>query len=163
MFVWIEDSPNVQELAETADGRKRLTVLIDKYISCAIPDIEEEPLLHALVVSLQTHGCSFTCKSKRARCRFTYPMSPCCQTVVRDTIAERRRRLYLLRRTDQEKCINAYNAMILKFWGANMDIQLVRHCFFIGQFLLEVDFVADLWRVRISFVCDTLYHQDRTN
>ena len=166
MFLWIKDAPNVVELSGTTDGRKMLLNFIDKYISCEIPDIEVEPVLHALVVSLQLHGCSFTCKSRRARCRFGYPLPICCETIVRDTMAERKRKLYLLKRSEKEQRINAYNPMILRFWRANMDLQVLSFVVGLVFFILEIYGFCVLvgsWRIRLGTICHSLHHDGRTD
>ena len=54
---------------------------IDKYISCSLPDDDEE--LRALVESLQIHRHSPTCRRK-GKCRFNYPKPPSLFTIISD-------------------------------------------------------------------------------
>lgn len=125
LFVWVKDFPPIEKLSETVAGREQLCSLIDKFISCSIPEKKDDPVLHALVVSLQKHVCTFTCKSKGGWCRFTYPMLPSSVTMIHDIVLARKKKFYLLKRSVEEVRINAYNPLVLRVWGGNMDIQMV--------------------------------------
>ena len=46
-------------------------------------------------------------------------------TMIHDTVLARKKKFYLLKRSVEEVRINAYNPLVLRVWGGNMDIQMV--------------------------------------
>ena len=75
-LIWIKDAPKLG-YADEADVK----AFIDKYISCSLPDDDQE--LRALVEGLQIHRHSPTCRRKGS-CRFNYPKPPSPHTIISD-------------------------------------------------------------------------------
>ena len=75
-LIWIKDAPKLG-YADEADVK----AFIDKYISCSLPDNDEE--LRDLVEGLQIHCHSPTCRRKGS-CRFNYPKPPSPHTIISD-------------------------------------------------------------------------------
>ena len=75
-LIWIKDAPKLG-YADEVDVK----VFIDKYISCSLPDDDQE--LRALVEGLQIHRHSPTCRRKGS-CRFNYPKPPSPHTIISD-------------------------------------------------------------------------------
>ena len=75
-LIWIKDAPKLG-YADEADVK----AFIDKYISCSLPDDDQE--LRALVEGLQIHRHSPTCRQKGS-CRFNYPKPPSPHTIISD-------------------------------------------------------------------------------
>ena len=73
-LIWIKDAPKLGYVDE-ADVK----AFIDKYISCSLPDNNEE--LRDLVEGLQIHRHSPTCRRKGS-CRFNYPKPPSPHTII---------------------------------------------------------------------------------
>ena len=71
---WIKDAPKLGYSAE-----EDVKTFIDNYVSCSLPDSDEE--LRNLVESLQVHWHSQSCRRK-AGCRFHYPKPPSPSTVI---------------------------------------------------------------------------------
>ena len=71
---WIKDAP---KLGYSNDEDVKL--FIDNYVTCSLPDCDEE--LQNLVESLQVHRHSQSCRRK-AGCRFHYPKPPSPSTVI---------------------------------------------------------------------------------
>ena len=71
---WIKDSP---KLGYTQEDNVKL--FIDKYVSCSLPDTDEE--LQNLVESLQVHRHSQS-RRRKAGCRFNYPKPPSPSTLI---------------------------------------------------------------------------------
>ena len=61
----------------------KVTELIDKHISCKLPEDQE---LLKLVQDLQTHKCSKTCKKKGPKCRFGFPRMPSFETLIAEPV-----------------------------------------------------------------------------
>ncbi len=73
-LIWIKDAP---KLGISTD--EEVIAFIDKYVSCAIPDDDEE--LRELVITLQTHSHSSYCR-RDGRCRFGVPKPPSLRTLI---------------------------------------------------------------------------------
>ena len=71
---WIKDSPKLGYSQED-----NVKLFIDKYVSCSLPDTDEE--LRILVESLQVHHHSQSCRRKTG-CRFNYPKPPSPSTLI---------------------------------------------------------------------------------
>ena len=71
---WIKDAP---KLGYSND--EDVKTFIDNYVTCSLPDCDEE--LQNLVESLQEHHHSLSCRRK-AGCRFHYPKPPSPYTVI---------------------------------------------------------------------------------
>ncbi|MCG8624396.1 MAG: hypothetical protein MJE68_20685, partial [Proteobacteria bacterium] len=71
---WIKDAPKLGYSKE--DDVK---TFINKYVSCSLPDCDEE--LRNLVENLQVHRHSQTCRRKKG-CRFNYPKPPSPSTLI---------------------------------------------------------------------------------
>ena len=58
--VHVKDAPQIdRELDE------EVISFIDKYISCALPDVDSDPELHDLITKRQVHHHTRTCKKKQ--------------------------------------------------------------------------------------------------
>ena len=71
---WVKDAPKLGYSDE-----KDVKSFIDNYVSCSLPEHDEE--LRNLVESLQVHCHSQSCRRK-AGCRFHYPKPPSPSTVI---------------------------------------------------------------------------------
>ena len=71
---WVKDAPKLGYSDE-----KDVKSFIDNYVSCSLPEHDEE--LQNLVESLQVHCHSQSCRRK-AGCRFHYPKPPSNSTVI---------------------------------------------------------------------------------
>ena len=57
--------------------------LIDKYVTCSLPDDSEYPELNTLVKKVQTHHHTTTCRKKKGvTCRFNAPWPPSEKTFI---------------------------------------------------------------------------------
>ncbi|XP_077978182.1 uncharacterized protein LOC144433703 [Glandiceps talaboti] len=60
-----------------------IITFIDKYITCAIPKENNDPVLHGLVISRQTHHHTRTCKKEKGvECRFHFKKPPSSKTII---------------------------------------------------------------------------------
>ena len=120
---WVKGTPNLQ----TVEGKRKAATFIDKYITCAVPNAGEDDELRSLVLRLQKHSHTHTCrKDGRYRCRFDYPKNASDTTHLKRNIdVGNKARFYVLRRAQGAEMINPYNPSLLRAWGANMDIQMV--------------------------------------
>ena len=78
---WVENAPVYgQSSSEDIEG------FVKKYISCTLPDEQEDPELHEIVKSVQTHRKkhSKSCKKGGKECRFNYPRCVSTETVLVD-------------------------------------------------------------------------------
>ena len=71
---WIKDAPKLGYSKE-----EDVKAFIDKYVSCSLPDYDEE--LRNLVESLHVHWHSQSCRRKTG-CRFKYPKPPSASTLI---------------------------------------------------------------------------------
>lgn len=83
---WIEGAPKFEENSDTD-----VINFIDKYITCEIPDKDDDPELHSIVMAVQQHSKnhSKSCKKKGTVCRFNFPRPPSDRTFIskpQDTI-----------------------------------------------------------------------------
>ncbi|KAI8509442.1 hypothetical protein Bbelb_132900 [Branchiostoma belcheri] len=74
-ILWMKDAP---KLGVNSDSD--VVNFINKHQTCAIPGEEEEDLRH-LVLSLQKHVHSQTCR-RNGSCRFSFPHQPSCETLI---------------------------------------------------------------------------------
>uniref|UniRef100_A0A1X7VR33 Helitron helicase-like domain-containing protein n=1 Tax=Amphimedon queenslandica TaxID=400682 RepID=A0A1X7VR33_AMPQE len=111
------------------EGRRKDSGLIDKYVSCHVPKDHEDDELKDLVLRLQKHNHTQTCRKMengRNRCRFDYPKRPSDTTYLkRNADIGNKARFYILKREVGAEMINPYNPDLLKAWKANIDIQVV--------------------------------------
>ena len=130
---WVKDAPNL----DITEGKRQAPAFIDRFITCHVPQPGEDNELRSLVLRLQKHNHSATCrKDGRRRCRFDYPKKPCAATrLKRNADVGNKARFYLLKREEGEEFINPYNASLLRAWGANMDIQMVGSVYGAAQYV----------------------------
>ena len=133
-FFWIEDAPIIGR-----DSENTILNFIGKYVSCKLPNPNEDPLMYGLVKKYQLHHCNSYCLRKpkkgrgKARCKFGFPRSACIKPVlhgVASSIASHKtgtyqKRLYEVERKHNEKFINDYNPTLLYLWKGNVDIQFI--------------------------------------
>ncbi|KAK6165196.1 hypothetical protein SNE40_023581 [Patella caerulea] len=83
MLLWIEDAPVLGR-----DPDSKVVEFVDKYITCKMPNISDDPELHEIVSSVQTHSKkhSKSCKKKNTVCRFNFPRPPSEETFVCRTV-----------------------------------------------------------------------------
>ena len=124
IFLWTSLSLDIDN-ARTVD----IVHLINKTISSTMPSSDHDKLMHDLVSQFQVHHHSFSCtKGRQSHCRFNFPHPPCPETRLfynADTIANRRGRFYETFRLPSDSMVNFYNPTILRYWRANMDLQLI--------------------------------------
>jgi DNA replication protein DnaC/predicted peroxiredoxin len=67
---WIKDAPKLDD-----DSDDEVCEFIDQYISSELPDEKEDPLLHEVVKTCQTHSKTHTksCKKNNKECRYGFP------------------------------------------------------------------------------------------
>ncbi len=73
-LIWIQDAPKLNHSKD-----EDVIAFIDKYVSCEIPEDDEE--LKELVTSLQTHSHSSYCR-RNGKCRFNVPKPPSSKTLI---------------------------------------------------------------------------------
>lgn len=135
MIVWIKDFPKL----DSPEGIKAMESLC----RCDIPEDDED--LANMVKRYQRHHCTATCyktryvptkendddkqQEKSKSCRFSFPRPVCKETKVLDPetteFIKNGHRLVRMKRNQDAKYINNYNANILRIWQANMDIQFI--------------------------------------
>lgn len=124
IFIWSSLGLDVNT-ASTTD----VVNLINQTISSTIPSADIDREMHQLVNQFQVHHHTFTCtKGRQNFCRFHFPHPPCTHTRLlynADTIATRRGRFYETYRLPSDSMVNFYNPAILRYWRANMDLQIV--------------------------------------
>ncbi|KAK3094305.1 hypothetical protein FSP39_000082 [Pinctada imbricata] len=76
IVIWTDSAPTLE------DGHDVVTDFIDQYVTCQIPNKEDDPDLHRLVTTLQQHQHSATCKKKGTFCRFNFPKLPSNRTII---------------------------------------------------------------------------------
>jgi hypothetical protein len=76
IVIWTDDAPKPE------DDHDAVTKFIDQYVTCQIPNEDEDPELHELVTTVQQHHHSATCKKKGTFCRFNFPKLPSRKTIV---------------------------------------------------------------------------------
>ena len=124
IFFWCNYVSSVSDL----DKRNELLAFIDTAISTSIPDATVYPYIAALVLLLQTRRHTPYCHHSSRGCRFGFPFSPCSKTRICLSGAYthcHKDKPYETKRTEKDCYINAFNPVILDFWHANMDIQMV--------------------------------------
>ena len=133
-FFWIEDAPIIGR-----DSEDTILNYIGKYVSCKLPNPNEDPLMYGLVKKYQLHHCNSYCLRKpkkgrgKARCKFGFPRAACIKPIlhgVASSIASHKtgtyqKRLYEVERKHNEKFINDYNPTLLYLWKGNVDIQFI--------------------------------------
>ncbi|XP_072554803.1 uncharacterized protein [Paramormyrops kingsleyae] len=74
---WVEDAPKVGK-----DDEDEVSAFIDQYVTCEMPEGDDE--MHEIVCSVQQHSKrhSKTCKKKGKTCRFNFPRPPSNRTFV---------------------------------------------------------------------------------
>ena len=79
VLIWCENTPQLG-----IDNDEEVTRFIDKYVSCNIPSEQEDPELHEIVNSVQTHSKrhSKSCEKKGTKCRFNFPRPPSEKTFI---------------------------------------------------------------------------------
>ena len=125
------------------DPDEEVLKYITTHITCAIPNKDEDPELYDLVMKYQVHKCTSSCqklrfnkktKKKTLICRYGFPrpvQKYASLNTVKQTLqtqfgsSGKRKRLYNLARTWEERYINDYNPYLLKLWKNNMDMQFV--------------------------------------
>jgi ATP-dependent DNA helicase PIF1 len=122
------------------DSDEDVIKFIDKFITCRLPDKNTEPELYDLVIKYQLHKCTDSCLRKKnfrgsisTQCRYGFPRMATPQTTlntIEETMTSRlvgrgNKKIYNLKRTEQERYINDYNEKMLPIWGGNMDLQFI--------------------------------------
>ena len=120
---WVKNAPDLQ----TVEGLRDVPSFIDQYITTRIPQDGEDDELRELVLRLQKHKHTHTCKKNSGiGCRFDYPKQPSPVTRLK-THADgvNKARFYIIKREEGAEMVNPYNPYLLLAWRANMDIQVV--------------------------------------
>lgn len=78
-LLWVENAPNFD-----VHGKQAVANFIDTYITCSIPDEDEDPELRKIVLDVQQHSKkhSKSCKKNGAECRFNFPRPPSQRTFI---------------------------------------------------------------------------------
>ncbi|XP_065942676.1 uncharacterized protein [Magallana gigas] len=76
---WVENAPKID-----VDGKQAVTDFIDKYVTCAVPDENEDSELRRVVLDVQQHSKnhSKSCKKNGVECRFNFPRPPSQRTFI---------------------------------------------------------------------------------
>ena len=76
---WVEGAPKLDE-----DSDQDVCNFIDKYVTCTMPDKDEDPELFDIVSSVQVHNRnhSKSCRKYNTTCRFNFPRPPVEKTFV---------------------------------------------------------------------------------
>ena len=136
-LLWIDNAPMIGK-----DSNDDVKAYIDQISTCSMPDSSSSPTLSALVAKFQTHKCNKYCTKAYKKngqfyrkCRFGFPRPTKPATYLNDVAdclavnhsKQPRKRLYHLRRTEQEANINDYNPALLLANQANVDVQYIGH------------------------------------
>ncbi len=132
-LLWIENAPVLKVDGSNED---EVACFIDKHITCHFPD-ENDAVnveLRNVVATCQQHNCTGSCRRFRhlkngkvtSMCRYHFPrpasettkMSSAALSVKARFGSPGSKKLYILKRTFQEKYINDYNIPIALAWGA---------------------------------------------
>lgn len=78
-LLWVENAPKID-----VHGKQAVANFIDKYITCSIPDEDEDPELRKIVLDVQQHSKkhSKSCKKNGAECRFNFSRPPSQRTFI---------------------------------------------------------------------------------
>ncbi|XP_078603870.1 uncharacterized protein LOC144877700 [Branchiostoma floridae x Branchiostoma japonicum] len=74
-ILWIKDAPQIN-----VDSDEDVVKFINEHITCSIPEENDEEL-RKLVLSVQKHGHSATCRREQ-KCRFRFPRPPSQETLI---------------------------------------------------------------------------------
>ncbi len=123
IFYWIDRKLQTNE---------EITAYIDEVCSVDIPDESEDEEMHKLVTRLQTHHHSDKyCRQKCHKCRFGFPQKVSDKTYLLNTFdmysKANRGKMYVIKRKENARMVNAYNPTILRNWQANMDISYIHN------------------------------------
>ena len=120
---WVKDTPDPQ----TIQGLRAAPGFIDQHISTKISSEGEDDELRTLVMRLQRHKHTHTCKKNSRRgCRFYYPKDPSPETRLKTNAdGGNKARFYVIKREPGAEMVNPYNEHLLRARRANMDIQVV--------------------------------------
>ena len=112
---WVKNAPDLQ----TVEGLRDVPSFIDQYITTRIPQEGEDDELRELVLRLQKHKHTHTCKKNSGiGCRFDYPKQPSPVTHLKPHAdGGNKARFYIIKREESAEMVNPYNP--------NMDIQVV--------------------------------------
>ena len=79
MIVWVKDAPVFDE-----DPDEEIVEFIDKYISCELPNENDDHELHEIVSNVQMHTKRHTksCRKTGQVCRFNFPKPPSNKTFI---------------------------------------------------------------------------------
>jgi len=136
-LLWIKDAPVIGR-----DSPETVKEYIDKTVTCRKPNPQSSPTLSQLVSKFQDHHCNKYCQKSYKKdgkfykkCRFGFPRPVRTETKLNDVIdclavdqrKQPRRRLYHIRRSEDEVTINDYNAALLLANEANVDVQFIGH------------------------------------
>ena len=137
LVLWIKDAPVIG-----MNAPDEVKAYINSIITCSKPDPESSPTLSSLVTKFQTHTCNKYCQKTYKhggkfyrKCRFGFPRKVTEDTELNDVIdflavnqaKQPRKRLYHLKRSQQETTINDYNSALLLANQANVDVQYIGH------------------------------------
>jgi len=137
LILWITDAPVIGR-----NSVEEVKTYIDSIITCHKPDTDCSPTLSNLVTKFQTHRCNKYCQKHKhggkyyKKSRFGYPRKVTDETQLNDVVdclavnqsKQPRKRLYHLKRTEEETNINDYNAALLLANQANVDVQFIGLC-----------------------------------
>ena len=120
-FFWVKDVPSFKDTS----NKDKLLSYVNSVVKTSIPN---DPSFAAVVAKYQSHRHTKYCQ-KQNRCRFGFPFrlcsKTCFKTIVDVSSEQQKGKWYETERHPGDEYINAYNPTVLKFWKANMDIQLI--------------------------------------
>uniref|UniRef100_A0A1X7T9K9 Helitron helicase-like domain-containing protein n=1 Tax=Amphimedon queenslandica TaxID=400682 RepID=A0A1X7T9K9_AMPQE len=116
-LIWIANAPVVGE-----SRAEDVVRFIDERVTCNIPNKDTCPQLHEVVTRYQLHKCSNYCKKKR---KFISE-----ETVLKNVQQSMKaeKRIYHLKRSEEEVRVNDYNPLLLLLWKANIDVSFTSEC-----------------------------------
>ena len=132
-LIWIANAPVVGE-----SRAEDVTRFIDERVTCNIPSKDTCPQLHEIATRYQLHKCSNYCKKKRkfskntfvTKCKFGFPRPVSEETVLKNVQQSMKaeKRIYHLKRSEEEVRVNDYNPLLLLLWKANIDVSFTSEC-----------------------------------
>lgn len=133
IFFWIEN------FSEIFSDHKKLVRYINDVISTKHSTSQ-------FASKFQTHRHSDYCLRKTGRCRFGFPFREMKETCILSNVdlqSNIKGKFYETERTTDDCYINAFNAVILNHWQANMDIQVIGSCesaaYYVCAYLREAE------------------------
>ena len=162
VFFWIADCPGLHKKS----SRESIKEYIESIICTELPP-EEDAEFRKLVEDRQTHSHTKTCQRPNGKCRFNYPRKVCNETRILFDFETRKAttkgNFYVTKRSGVSLNLNPYNPRIFKWWGANMDIQMIHGerglAYYICKYVLKAE--PEEFRIALRELTDQMNSMEK--